>query len=210
MTLRPRKTIVLLGMMTKMPVAGVVWQTVHYLVGLARLGYDVYYVETYGLPPSMLMRHKDEDWPRIAAAFIAGVMRRFDLGDRWAFHASHSDGRCYGMSESQLKQLYKSAELIINLHGGTQPLPEHSATDRLVYLETDPVAMQIELHHNAQQANNRPLAALRQRRRARVLHGRQLAAARARGHFAGGGLPLEQAPRVREVPRPTHTRQPNI
>jgi hypothetical protein len=55
------------------------------------------------------------------------------------------------MSESQLKQLYKSAELIVNLHGGTYPLPEHSATERLIYLETDPVAVQIELHHNVQQ-----------------------------------------------------------
>jgi hypothetical protein len=95
----------------------------------------------------MLMRHQDEDWPRIAAGFIAGVMGRFDLGDRWAWHAH---GRCYGMSESQLKQLYKSAELIINLHGGTMPLPEHSASDRLVYLETDPVAVQLDLHHNVQ------------------------------------------------------------
>ncbi len=24
------------------------------------------------------------------------------LGDRWAFHALHADGRCYGMSEGQL------------------------------------------------------------------------------------------------------------
>ncbi len=28
--------IVLLGMMTKMPVAGVVWQTMHYLIGFER------------------------------------------------------------------------------------------------------------------------------------------------------------------------------
>jgi len=27
-------------MMSKIPVAGVVWQTVHYLVGLERLGFD--------------------------------------------------------------------------------------------------------------------------------------------------------------------------
>ena len=140
----------LLGIMSRKPVAGVVWQTVHYLLGFQRLGYDVYYVEAHANAPVMFMRQGD-DGAAAAAAFIAGVMRRFDLGDRWAFHALHSDGRCYGMSESQLKQLYKSAELIINLHGGTQPLPEHSATDRLVYLETDPVALQIELHHNVQQ-----------------------------------------------------------
>ncbi len=44
---RPERTIVVLGMMTKMPVAGVVWQTLQYLVGLRRLGWDVYYVESH-------------------------------------------------------------------------------------------------------------------------------------------------------------------
>src|SRR5918997_5352277 len=136
--------------MSKTPVAGVVWQTVHYLLGFRRLGYDVYYVEAHARTPSMLMEHEDDDSSGMAASFIADVMRRFDLGGRWAYHALHADGRCYGLSEGQLKQLYRSAALLINLHGGTVPLPEHSATGRLVYLETDPVAPQIELHDNVQ------------------------------------------------------------
>jgi hypothetical protein len=142
------RKIVVLGVMSRLPVAGVVWQTVHYLVGLQRLGYDVYYVEAHACTPKMLMQREDDDGSARAAAFIDGVMRRFNLGDRWAFHALHADGRYYGMSEGQLKQLYRSAALIVNLHGATQPLPEHSATGRLVYLETDPVLSQIELHHN--------------------------------------------------------------
>jgi hypothetical protein len=64
----------------------------------------------------------------------------------------HDDGRCYGLSELQLKELYRSADLIINFHGGTLPLPEHSATGRLIYLETDPVELEIELYHNDQKA----------------------------------------------------------
>ena len=43
MNVGTREKIILLGMMTKMPVAGVVWQTAHYIVGLQRLGYDMYY-----------------------------------------------------------------------------------------------------------------------------------------------------------------------
>lgn len=146
-----KKKIVLLGMMSRHPVAGVVWQTVHYLVGLARLGYDVYYVEAHAANPSMFCRSPEDDGSAGAAAFIDSVMRRFDLNDRWAFQALHSDGRCYGMSEGRLRQLYGSADLLINLHGATKPLPEHSATGRLIYLETDPVALQIELHDNRQE-----------------------------------------------------------
>src|SRR5918994_2050826 len=149
MNLLGQKKIVLLGMMSRKPLPGVVWQVLHYLLGFRRLGYDVYYVEAHGLATGSLMR-PGEEGSATAAAFIDRVMRRFDLGNRWAYHAVHTGGRCYGMSEAELKQLYSSAELIVNLHGGTQPLPEHSATDRLVYLETDPVAVQIELHQGVQ------------------------------------------------------------
>ena len=62
----------------------------------------------------------------LAAAFIAGMMRRFDLGDdRWAFHALHDRGQCYGMSEAALTAVLREAALIFNLHGGTMPRPEH-------------------------------------------------------------------------------------
>jgi hypothetical protein len=152
MNVLEKKKIVLLGMLTRMPVAGAVWGTVQYLIGFQRLGYDVYYIEAHGRTPSTLMEHKDDDSSAKAATFLDAVMRRFDLGDRWAFHALHDDGRCYGLSESQLKDLYRSAALVINHHGGTLPLPEHSATGRLIYLETDPVQLEIELYENLQKA----------------------------------------------------------
>src|SRR4029077_195018 len=136
------------GMMTKIPVAGAVWGTMQDLVGVRRLGFDVYYVEAHARTPSMLMERKDDDSSEKAAAFIDGVMRYFDLGDKWAFHALHHDGRCYGMTELQLKDLYRSAALLINYHGGTIPLPEHCATGRLIYMGTDPVDIEIELYEN--------------------------------------------------------------
>src|SRR5262245_59094712 len=147
-----RKKIVLLGMMTRIPVAGAVWGTVQYLLGFQRLGYDVYYVEAHARTPSMLMEQTDkDDGSAKAVAFLDKVLRRFDLGNQWAYHALQSSGHCYGMSEGQLKELYRSAALLVNMHGGTEPLPEHSATGRLVYLETDPVALQIELYDNLPQ-----------------------------------------------------------
>lgn len=146
-----RRKIVLLGIMSRHPVAGVIWQYVNYLVGFERLGYEVYYVEAGGhQPSSMLAEDPASDRSKEAATFVDGVLSRFDLGGRWAFHALHSDGRCYGLTERQLRELYASADLILNLHGATVPLPEHAATDRLVYLETDPVALQVELHDQLQ------------------------------------------------------------
>ena len=49
-----------------------------YLVGLKRLGFDVYYVEAHGKTPSMLMDGRAED----GAAVAGGVHRRHDAAVR--------------------------------------------------------------------------------------------------------------------------------
>jgi glycosyltransferase involved in cell wall biosynthesis len=142
--------VVVLGMMAKIPVPGVVWQTLHYLLGFRAIGFDPYYVEAHARAPSMLMERATDDGAAIAAAFIDTSLRRFDLSGRWAYHALDGDGRCLGMSVTELRRLYREAEFIVNLHGGTEPRPELAETGKLVYLETDPVQLQIELHDGVQ------------------------------------------------------------
>ena len=144
------RKIVVLGVISTMPVAGAIWWTLNYLVGLRRLGYDVYYVEAHGDTPDQFSGRGDQTGTERAAAFLDRVMRRFGLDGCWAYHALHEGGRCYGLSEERLQRLYREAELIINLNGSTIPLPEHTETGRVVYVETDPVDIQIELHDGAQ------------------------------------------------------------
>src|SRR6185436_3814814 len=145
------RRIIVLGMASKIPVAGVVWQTLHYVVGLHLMGHDVYYVEEHARTPSMFMKTPEDDGSLMAATFIDSFMRRFGLEDRWAFVALHDDGKHYGLSDATLKTLFDSADVVINLHGGTTPLPHHCKTGRLVYLETDPVQLQVELHDDQQE-----------------------------------------------------------
>jgi hypothetical protein len=142
--------IVVLGMMSRHPVAGIVWLTMQYLIGLKRLGYEPYYIEAHGATPKMFMQ-PDDDGSIRAAQFLAEVMHRFDLDGHWAFQALHSDGRVYGMSDTTLAELYESAALLVNLHGGTTPRPEHLATGRLAYLGTDPVIREIEVYQQVQE-----------------------------------------------------------
>src|ERR1044072_4778494 len=100
----------------------------------------------------MLMGKGETDASGRAAAFIATIMRRYGLSGRWAFRALHGDGRCFGITEGRRRRLPGSAELIVTPPGGTKPLPELSATDRLVYLETDPVQLQLELAEGYQES----------------------------------------------------------
>jgi GT2 family glycosyltransferase len=139
--------IIVLGFLSHFPVAGVAWQTIHYLVGLQRLGFDVYYVEAHGCSPSKLMESETDDGPARAAAYISRIMTRFGLSERWAYHALY-EGRYFGLSELQLRELYSSAAVILNLHGSHLPRPELTVSNRLVYLETDPVDVEIDLFHN--------------------------------------------------------------
>jgi GT2 family glycosyltransferase len=147
MNIASPKKLVVLGFMSHFPVAGVAWQTLHYLLGFQKLGYEVYYVEAHGCTASKLMQHDTDDGPGRAAAYISGVLNRFGLGDRWAYHALY-ESRHLGLTAGQLKELYGSAALLINLHGSHIPTPELSSSGRLVYLETDPVDLQIDLYRN--------------------------------------------------------------
>ena len=146
----PPPKIVLLGMLTRIPVPGVAWLVGQYANGFRRLGYDVYYVEAHARTPHMFI--ENDMGTDGAARYIDGVARRFGFEDRWAFQALHEDGRCIGMTAEQLDGLYRDAALIINMHGGTLPLPEHAATDRLVYMGTDPVATELKIHRGEREA----------------------------------------------------------
>ena len=97
---RPR--VVVLGMITRMPVAGVIWQTLHYLLGFERLGCETFYVEAHGHVLQMLMRAPEDDAPAVAAAFLSSTLAPYGFGDRWAYHDSGASGAVFGMSETEL------------------------------------------------------------------------------------------------------------
>ena len=142
---------VVLGLTSKMPFAGMVFLTMQYLVGLKRLGFDVYYVEEHGKMPWMLMDTNRRDGAEVAAAFIADLMRRFDLGvDHWAFRNPRNRNQCFGLSDDKLNEVFRNAAVILNLHGGTVPRPEHYAGGRLVYIGTDPVEAEVSLDNGDQ------------------------------------------------------------
>jgi hypothetical protein len=137
------KVVVVLGIMGCLPVAGtgMAWNTVQHLIGLRRLGYDVYYVEATGVWPF----NATTDDCSFPVAYISTILDRFGFQDKWAYVAAHSDGRSYGLSENRVKELYAHADAIVNLFGGTVLREEHLQCPVRIYLETDPVIHQIRL-----------------------------------------------------------------
>ncbi|MBI2834933.1 MAG: hypothetical protein HYX76_10970 [Acidobacteria bacterium] len=138
---KPR--VVVFGILFWFPLAGVTYQFLHYLIGLRRLGYDVYYVEDSGrwIYDPRLNGPSPDASGNVAA--VAPILDAFGFKDRWAFRGNYPGGRCYGMSESAILQLYREADALLNVTGAHELRDEHLTISRRIYLETDPVAAQI-------------------------------------------------------------------
>lgn len=137
--------LVVLGIMGRDPVAGVAWQVLHYLEGFRRLGYSVYYVEDTGCWSYDPEQNTITDDCRYAINHIARLMAWCGLPDRWVYRAAGQGDRTFGLSESQLSDLLKEADVLINLTGSTWLHDAYLRVPIRVYLETDPVRSQIEV-----------------------------------------------------------------
>ena len=140
---RPR--LIVLGILGEIPLAGVVWQVLHYIEGFRRLGFDVYYVEDTGNWPYDPDQNSVTGDCTYAVNFIGQLMSAYGWSERWAYRLGAQGGRIFGLSESQLTQLFEQADILVNVTGSTVLRPEHLQVPIRVYLETDPVLPQIEI-----------------------------------------------------------------
>jgi hypothetical protein len=139
-----RKTILVLHLAGQYPLAGIAWQALHYVLGLKYIGYDVYYVEDSGAPPYNPVARVNLEDCSYNVAFIQRFMERYDLGDHWVYWDSLHN-ITYGQPPDKLRLLYRQADAIINLCGGTWLREEHLQCPIRIYLETDPARPQIEI-----------------------------------------------------------------
>lgn len=142
---RPKGKIIVFGILFWYPLAGVTYQFLHYLIGLRRLGYDVYYIEDSArwiYDPHLNDLSPDAD-ANIAA--VVPALQAHGFGDRWAFRGKYPGGECYGLSESQIAQLYREADGFLNVTGAQELREEHLAIKRHIYVESDPFALQVKV-----------------------------------------------------------------
>ncbi|MGE5271797.1 MAG: glycosyltransferase [Thiohalocapsa sp.] len=141
--MRKRGKIVLLHFTGQMPLAGVAWQAVNYLVALEKLGYEAWYVEDHGANPYD---------PRLASvvmdcAYNLDYLRRalegHGLAGRWAYWDAIND-IYYGLSRDAVHQLYREADALVNVCGATRLREEHLRCPRRIMVDTDPVYEQIK------------------------------------------------------------------
>lgn len=142
---KPKGKIIVFGILFWYPLAGVTYQFLHYLIGLRRLGYDVYYIEDSA---RWIYDPRINDLSPDASGNIESVvpaLQAHGFGDRWAFRGKYPEGKCYGLSEAQIEQLYRDADAFLNVTGAQELRDEHLAIKRRIYVESDPFAIQVKV-----------------------------------------------------------------
>jgi hypothetical protein len=139
------RRIVVLGGMAQMPYAGVAWQVLQYLEGFRRLGHDVVYIEDTDNWPYDPDQDGYSNDAGPAVRRLERIMRRQDFGECWAYRDASRDGAVWGMSPARFDTVLAGADVLVNLSGMTVLREQHMAAPVRIYLETDPVIVQMEI-----------------------------------------------------------------
>jgi hypothetical protein len=139
-----RLRIVVMGYLVRGPLGGLAWHHLQYVLGLADLGHDVWFIEDSDDYPACYdpsVRQTGTD-PSYGLQFADRAMRRVDLRDRWAYHDAHQQ-RWLGPAGRSGESMARTADIVLNL-SGVNPLRDWwSEAPVRVFIDTDPVFTQI-------------------------------------------------------------------
>src|SRR5438067_1340783 len=135
-----------MGFMGSCPIAGVIWQHLHYIVGLQRLGHEVYYIEDSArLPYNPDTFEVNNDFA-YAGKLLTDLANQFGFNSHWSFCARYlSKFPTAGLPLKTVRSLYKSADAILNICGAQELNDDLLASDRIIYVESDPGVEQIKV-----------------------------------------------------------------
>ena len=132
-------TIIVTGYAATYPLGGATWDYLQYVLGFARLGHRTYYLEDTGRWTWDVTQNTFSDDARASVAYLAKWLTALDpaLAHNWAVRDVH--GHYYGMSQSQVAQLCREADVFINYSGSCVLREEYMHCQTKVYLDTDPL-----------------------------------------------------------------------
>ncbi len=143
--------IVFAGIIGRYPWGGVAWCSLMYLLGLRKLGHDVYYLEdtcecNYDPEENAIATN-----PAYALRHIDDTLRPFDLGDSWCY--VDYTGKHHGIGAAKMEEICRSADLFLVLSGGCWVWRDHYlAIPRKAFIDSDPAFTQLAIHEARNQS----------------------------------------------------------
>ena len=139
-----RLRIIVTGLIAQYPLGGVTWDYFQYVLGLAQLGHDVYYIEDTGQWPYNPVEGGLGKGCDFNVEYLAGIMSRYGLADQWAYRFPWQS-QWFGLSDTKRQEVIQSADLLINISGTLERPEEYRQVRRLAYIDSDPVFTQVKL-----------------------------------------------------------------
>ena len=136
--------ILVTGLVAQYPLGGVTWDYLQYVLGLSRLGHDVYYLEDTGQWPYNPLQGGVAKDCTYNVEYLAAVMEKFALGDKWMYRFPWKN-QWFGVPEKQRDELFKTADLLINVSGTLENPAEYRRVRRMAYIDSDPGFTQVKL-----------------------------------------------------------------
>lgn len=140
-----RLRIIVLGSIVRLPMGGMAWHHLQFVIGLASLGHDVYFVEDsndYAWSCYDPNRHITDADPTYGLKFAAYTFEKVGLGNRWTYHDAHTS-RWLGPCADRIFGLCANTDLLLNLGHSNPVRPWFVEIPVRVLVDTDPVFTQI-------------------------------------------------------------------
>jgi hypothetical protein len=139
-----RLRVVVAGYIVRGPLGGLVWHHLQYVLGLHRLGHDVYFVEDSDDYPSCYdpVRDRMDTDPTYGLRFAADTFASIGLAGCWAYYDSHK-GHWHGPAAEHVREICARADLLLNISGVNPLRPWLREIPVRCLVDTDPVFMQI-------------------------------------------------------------------
>ncbi len=104
-----------MGFMAGCPIAGVVWQHIHYIVGLQRLGHEVYYIEySARWPYNPTACEVNTDYSYAITALDRLLATRFGFKGHRAFCALFAGRSVQRLARQKIVELYCNSDAILS------------------------------------------------------------------------------------------------
>jgi hypothetical protein len=139
-----RLRIVVLGYIVRGPTGGLAWHHLQYVMGLAKLGHDVWFIEDSDKYASCYnpQTHQVSRDPSYGLQFAMAMFERVGLGDRWAYHDAHKRV-WHGPLGSGAEAIARTADVVLNI-SNMNPLRRWARNIPVrVLIDTDPAFTQI-------------------------------------------------------------------
>lgn len=135
-------TVIIGGFLGLLPIGGVVWDYIQYVIGFQLMGFNVYYLEDTKIYPVF---GKTWDDSSETVKRLHEIMKFFNLEDRYIY-LDELTQQFFGRSKSEYLELCKAADIFINVSCANVIREEYSNIPIRILLDTDPMFTQIQIN----------------------------------------------------------------